>query len=260
MLFLLSIVYQNSKNENHILTMKLASHQPYFFPYIGYFSLISAVDKFVFFDISQFMRKSWMIRNRILKPDYNWQYFNAGIQYLPHKAMLLECKLAEGLAWKNKIWSQLEHYKKKAKFYTETMSFVSEILYEKETNLADFNVNSTIAIANKLNIDTVIHRYSELTQQVEKADRGNLWGLNFCKALGADIYINAPGGESLYIEKDYSEAGIKLGFIKHKLTRYSQNNENFIPGLSIIDVLMFNGFTKTRKLLKDYSIKWANNK
>jgi len=240
--------------------MKLASHQPYFFPYVGYFSLISEVDTFIFFDISQFMRRSWMTRNRILKPDYNWQYFNAGTQYLHVNGMLTDCKLNEDLAWKEKLLAQLEHYKKKAKFYSETITLISELLYEKETLLADFNIKSTIAIANKLNINTAIFRYSEIISQVDKAERGNLCGLNFCKAFGADTYINSPGGVGLYKFDDYSDAGIKLGFIQHKLTRYSQNNENFIPGLSIIDVIMFNGFEKTSNLLRDYTIKWAVNK
>jgi len=240
--------------------MKIASHQPYFFPYIGYFSLISAVDTFIFFDISQFNRKSWMTRNRILKPDFNWQYFNAATQYLHVNGMLTECLLKEELAWKEKILAQLEHYKKKAKFYSETITFISELLYGAETFLADFNVNSTIAIAKKLNIETEIHRYSEIVSKVDKAERGNLWGLNFCKAFGGDVYINAPGGVQLYSVDEYSEAGIKLGFIQHKLTRYAQNNENFIPGLSIIDVLMFNGFENTSNLIKDFWIDWSLNK
>lgn len=239
--------------------MKLASHQPYFFPYIGYFSLISAVDTFIFFDISQFNRQSWMNRNRILNNDYNWQYIIAGTQHVHFKAMLTECQLREGLDWKNKILAQLQHYKNKAKYFSETISFISELLFETEIYLADFNVKSTIAISKKLNIDTVIYRYSEIISLVDKADRGNLWGMNFCKALGADTYINAPGGVSLYSVNDYIEAGIKLGFIQHNLTAYSQNNENFIPGLSIIDVLMFNGFEKTSKLLKDYTFKWTIN-
>jgi hypothetical protein len=239
--------------------MKIASHQPYFFPYIGYFSLISAVDTFIFFDISQLNRKSWMTRNRILKPDYNWQYINAGTQYLHVNGMLTECRLKEDLAWKEKILAQLEHYKNKAKYYSETIAFISELLYEPETFLADFNVKSTIAIAKKINIATEIYRYSEIISRVDKAERGNLWGLNFCKAFGGDIYINAPGGVELYSVDDYNDVGIKLGFIQHELTRYSQNTKNFIPGLSIIDVLMFNGFEKTSHLINDYWIDWTLN-
>ncbi|AVC45854.1 wbqC-like family protein (plasmid) [Rhizobium leguminosarum bv. viciae] len=47
--------------------MKLAIMQPYFFPYIGYFQLIHAVDKFVVYDNIKYTKKGWINRNRILR-------------------------------------------------------------------------------------------------------------------------------------------------------------------------------------------------
>ncbi|MCK4814823.1 WbqC family protein, partial [bacterium] len=49
--------------------MKLAIMQPYFMPYIGYFQLINAVDKFVFLDDVTFIKQGWINRNRILLND-----------------------------------------------------------------------------------------------------------------------------------------------------------------------------------------------
>ena len=46
--------------------MIVAIMQPYFFPYIGYFQLMKAVDCFVFYDDAQFMKGGWVNRNRIL--------------------------------------------------------------------------------------------------------------------------------------------------------------------------------------------------
>lgn len=239
--------------------MLLASHQPYFFPYLGYFSLISAVDNFIFFDITQFNRKSWMTRNRILKPNKpEFQFIKAGIKQPPFKALLHECKLSCDQQWKTKLMAQLEHYKKKAPYYNEVMLFLSQLLVIEEDLLVDFNVRSTIAIAQQLKIETQLFQYSKIEHRIEKASYGSYWGLNFCKAFGADTYLNAPGGEKLYSGEAYKAAGIKLGFIQHKLYPYVQNNKNntFIPGLSIIDVLMFNGFEGTSEMIRDYSIKW----
>lgn len=240
--------------------MKIASHQPYFFPYIGYFSLIAAVDTFIFFDVSQLNRQGWMTRNRILRPDDDWQYIHARTKYLPVNGMLSDCLLKEGTEWKDKILAQLAHYKKKAPFYKETIELIADLLYQPETHLADFNIKSTVAIARKLNIETTIYRYNDIITKVEKAERGNLWGLSFCKAFGGDTYINAPGGVALYTLDDYINAGIKLGFIQHRLLPYPQNNENFIPGLSIIDVLMYNGFEVTSNLINDFTIAYSLNK
>ncbi|GJQ60097.1 MAG: hypothetical protein D8M57_19585 [Candidatus Scalindua sp. AMX11] len=240
--------------------MILASHQPYFFPYLGYFSLISAVEKFVFFDTSQFKRQSWMTRNRILKPNRNeFQYIKIGLQRSPFQAMLPECKLTTNDQWKVKLLAQLEHYKKKAAYYEETMSFLKEILNIDEDTLVGFNVSSTIAIAHRLKLSTPFFQHTAIEHRVEKASEGGLWGMVFSEEFGADTYINAPDGEKLYPTEVYKKAGIKIGFIQHKLYPYFQNNESFIPGLSIIDVLMFNGVEKTSEMVHDYTIKWVNN-
>ncbi len=240
--------------------MILASHQPYFFPYIGYFSLISAVDKFIFFDTTQFNRKSWMTRNRILKPTLtDFQYINIGVRHTPFLAMLQECRLNPNKAWKTKLISQLEHYRRKALFYNETIQFLKQLLEIETDSLLEFNVLTTKEIARQLKIKTEIYQSSEIKSKVDKPDDKAFWGLIYCKLFGANAYINAPGGELLYPKDKYQQAGIKLGFIQHKLLPYPQKNENFIPGLSIIDVLMFNGFDKTSEMIHDYRIKWVNN-
>ncbi len=239
--------------------MILASHQPYFFPYLGYFSLISAVDKFVFFDTSQFNRRSWMTRNRILKPTLNeFQYINIGIQHTGFQAMLPECKLNTDKDWKFKLIAQLEHYKKRAAYYEETMSFLKALLIEEVEMLIEFNVSSTIAIARLLKIETQFFQHTKIEHSVKKASDKGFWGMAFCNAFGADTYVNAPDGEVLYPKEEYKKAGIKLGFIQHDLNPYFQNNENFLPALSIIDVLMFNGVEKTSEMVHDYRIKWVN--
>ncbi len=239
--------------------MILASHQPYFFPYLGYFSLISAVDIFVFFDTSQFNRKSWMSRNRILKPTLNeFQYINIGLQHSSFQAMLPECRLTTDNQWKEKLVAQLEHYKKRAAYYEETMTFLEEVLKKGEETLVGFNVSTTIEIARLLKINTQFFQHTKIEHSVEKASAGGFWGMAFCKAFGVDTYINAPDGEVLYPKEEYQKAGIKLGFIQHKLIPYFQNNENFISRLSVIDVLMFNGVERTSEMVHDYTIKWVN--
>lgn len=59
--------------------MILAVMQPYFFPYLGYFQLINAVDHFVFYDDVNYIKGGWINRNRIL---VNGQASYIGIQLI----------------------------------------------------------------------------------------------------------------------------------------------------------------------------------
>lgn len=80
------------------------------------------------------------------------------------------------------------------------------------------------------------------------------WALNISKALNADEYINPPGGIELFDNKKFEEAGTKLNFLQNNLSPYNQRKKEFIKGLSIIDVMMFNSPEETRKLIRDYTL------
>lgn len=241
--------------------MILALHQPYFFPYIGYFSLIASADVFMFFDNVQYICRSWMSRNRILKPGRNdVQYINIGLKKALFKTKLPDCNLLNNQQWKILVLKQLEHYKKVAPFYSDTMSILEEILKKNDTSLLEFNIRSTKTIISVLEITTPLELFSSIESKIKIADKPGLWGLHTCQARGASTYINAPGGETFYPKEAFKKAGVKLGFIQHKLSSYRQRNKEFIPGLSIIDVLMFNGVDKTSELINDYSVKWVSNK
>ncbi|MDZ7740331.1 MAG: WbqC family protein [Bacteroidota bacterium] len=234
------------------------SHQPYFFPYIGYFQFNSFSRCIrVFFDNVQYVRQSWMNRNRILKPcRENDQYINIKLKKPNCKSSLLECEIVPDESWKIKIIAQLEHYKRKAPYYNETKVFLEKVFEKNEHSLVAFNIRSVKKIASLLKIDTAFKLFSEMEQKVDHASEPGLWGLNTCIAFGADAYINAAGGEEFIPKSAFINAGIKLGFIQHKFTIYNQYNKEFFPGLSIIDVLMFNGVERTSEMVKDYSIKW----
>lgn len=237
--------------------MKLASHQPYFFPYIGHYSLISSVDLFVFADTRQYTRNGWMARNRILKPlRKEAQYFHLGLKKPRFRASLSECVLHSNEKWKLKILDQIAHYKKIAPFFSETRSLIDSIFEKKYLTLNAFNTESTKILLKIFGIETKTILFSSIESKIEKANIPGLWGLNTCKALNVSTFINAPGGESFIPPEEYKKEGIKIGFIQPEIEEYNQFNEEFIPRLSILDVLMFNGIHKTSRMIGKYYIKW----
>ncbi|TAD93336.1 MAG: hypothetical protein EAY75_01140, partial [Bacteroidetes bacterium] len=220
--------------------MTITLMQPYFFPYLGYFSLIDRVDDFIFFDTVQVTRQTWMTRNRILKQNgIDWNYIMPELPKQPLGTTLLECRLQSGSQWKQKLVGQLQQYKGFANHYKATMALMEEILHVPHTTLVDFNIDSTIKLARYLGLSTHFSRLSTLGISYEAAEDAGKWGLQISKAVGATVFINPVGGQTLLDAAGFKQAGIALGFVENQLSAYPQGSSvDFVPGLSLIDALM----------------------
>lgn len=239
--------------------MKLAVMQPYFLPYLGYFQLIHSVDHFMFFDDVQYTKKSWMGRNRLLNLDTGKPfYIRPGMEKPEYQAQLPTVKLEKDQSWKKVLRAQMKGYKNKVPFYGETIELIEQIFERNHTNLVDFNIESTVQIANWLSLETEFDRYTDHKFWFDEKPGIGEWGLEIAKALKADKYINAPGGESFILSDGFEENNIKLGFLQPYLEPYNQHTSEFVPGLSILDVLLFNGRERTCCFLENYTIKWKN--
>ena len=228
--------------------------QPYFFPYIGYFQLINSVDRFIFFDDVQYIRHGWINRNRILKPDEGTQYFAGSLQKHSQKTIIKDIRLQEDDVWKTKIFGQLDHYKKRAEFYTQTIGLLKECLNTKETSITRFNGHCLRVVFEFLGIPFKVEISSEMDFDYSKVTGPGEWALRICEQLKADEYTNPLGGKELFNRNQFEGANIKLSFLSSVLTPYSQKRQNFEEGLSIIDVLMFNGPEETRKMVDKFEV------
>lgn len=239
--------------------MKLAVMQPYFFPYAGYFSLIHSVEHFMFFDDVQYIKKSWMSRNRLLNIEKQEPYYIRPTLIKPdYKALLTSVKLDAKDTWKVKLLEQLNGYKNKAPFYFEVKSLIEAVFQENFEYLSTFNIKSTIEICKALGVKTKFDKYTDYNFWFDEKPGEGDWGRVIAKELKASHYINSPGGESFIMTEPFSKINMKLGFIQPELNAYNQMSNNFIPGLSIIDMLLFNGFEQTAFIIGQYEVKWKN--
>ena len=235
--------------------MKLAIMQPYFLPYLGYFSLIKHTDEFILFDTVQFIRHGWIERNRILKPSNGWQYIMVPLKKHSRETLIKDIEINNDQQWKEKILAQLQHYKKQAPYFSNVIDILNEIFSKKYTTIVDLNLASLKTVCNYLGINTPIQVFSLMNIDIEPANAPDEWALNICKALGnVDEYWNPPGGQSFFDRKKYENAGINLKFHSAILTDYDQKRNVFEPGLSIIDVMMFNSVDEINKMLDNYEL------
>ena len=227
--------------------------QPYLFPYIGYFQLMNAVDRWIVFDEIQFIDKGWINRNRILHPDVGkeWQYITVPLANRSQFDKICDISIKSNIDWRSQILGKLTHYKKKAPFYEETMTFVRDCFDTDETNISQLLTEVLKKTADYMYIDTKIDIQSDLQLSIGGIEHPGQWALKISEALGASKYINPLGGLEIFSPDEFTASGIDLSFLRTDLTPYPQKRNGFVPGLSIIDVMMFNEPLKCKKILED---------
>lgn len=230
--------------------MKLAIMQPYFMPYIGYFQLINAVDVFVVYDNIQFTKKGWFHRNRILVNGKD-KMFSVPLKKDSDYLDVAQRELADSFENESKkIIRKIQDSYRKAPYYKEVMPLVEECFQRGSGNLFDFIHTSLKLLTQFLQIDTkiIISSSIDIDHTLKSQDKV----LAICKKLNADIYINAIGGQDLYVAEAFRTKGIELRFTKTKPVKYKQFDNEFVLSLSIIDVMMFNSKENIKNYLDCY--------
>lgn len=224
--------------------MKLAIMQPYFVPYIGYFQLMAAVDRFVLFDDVSFINRGWINRNRILVGGRE-HLMTIPLRGASQNQLINQIALDDDLSWRAKLLKTIEQSYRKAPFYAETMPLVKDMLSCPETMLAPWLRYSLTAVHAWLELPCQIVASSA---QYENQDyKGARRILDICRQEQASVYVNAPGGKDLYAPADFAALGMQLRFLQPRVAEYDQGGPAFMPGLSIIDVLMHQGRAATRR-------------
>lgn len=232
--------------------MKVAIMQPYFMPYIGYFQLINAVDKFVLYDDVNYIKGGWINRNRILING------KANLITVPQLNASSNKYINEvGVNQKSKEYKNLlktiETAYKKAPSFNEIFPLITEVLDKTYNSISDIAIDSVKTVASYLDCNTRFYVSSvdfPDTKGLERAERL----IQICHKINGTTYINAIGGKELYCKENFKKSGIDLKFISSLPIQYSQGKNDFIPWLSIIDVLMWNSKVEVKEKLNKYEL------
>jgi hypothetical protein len=254
--------------------MKLAIMQPYFFPYLGYFQAIHAVDKYILYENFNYPTEGWMSRNRLIMK-YNQPFFiNALVKNKSPFKKIHEIELLENNKWKKKLLKALFLNYKGSVFFDEIYCLIESIILFECEFLHDYNANGIKSISQFLQIKTEISiknsSYVKLEYELDHLTLDNPFFkpyinlinlekkvariIAICKMENSTVYINAIGGRDLYDKNIFKENGIDIFFVNTKQYKYKQFSKEFISNLSIIDVLMHNGKEGTKKLIENYNL------
>lgn len=231
--------------------MKLAIMQPYFLPYLGYFQLIAAVDKFVIYDDVNFIKKGWINRNNILLNE-SAHLFTLPLSDVSQNKKINELILAENVIWKKKFFATLALSYSKAPHYKDVIRLVERILNYQSKSAADFVAFSIKEVSAYLTLSTQFISSSSIYENVDLVGEARI--IDICIQENATVYINAIGGKALYDKYSFLEKNIELKFLCGLSPEYMQFKNKFVSGLSILDVLMFNSREKVLSYLHDYRL------
>ena len=233
----------------------LASNQPYFLPYIGYWQLINAADVFEICDDFNYIKGGWVNRNRIL---INGQagFYNIEINHATSNKKINELYLADFSV--EKKLKQIQNSYSRSPYFESCMELMNRIFSCPDRNLADFLTFSIREICAYLGISTKIIRSSEYVHDRSLKKQYGIF--DSCKLLGMDTYYNAIGGMELYSFEEFHENGLQLAFLKTGNVCYRQFGHNFVPNLSILDVMMFNSVPVIQEMLEQYQLIDEDNR
>ncbi len=235
--------------------MKVAIMQPYLFPYLGYYSLIKNTDYFVFFDTPQYIRKGWINRNRISDGKGDCVYITVPIEKTARETSINEILISQKSNWREKIAGQLTVYKKRAPYYKQVRSLIDDVFSYEGNSISELAIRSITGVCQYLDMEIKYDVFSKMNMSHISVNAPDEWALYITKELGFDTYVNPPGGKSFFDNNKYKNENIELEFLTQELIAYNQRQGGFVPGLSIIDVLMFCEPKVVLSMLEHYVIE-----
>jgi hypothetical protein len=228
--------------------MKLGIMQPYFMPYLGYWQLMAAVDTYVVYDDVNYIKGGWVARNNILLNGQKHMFTITLNGASPNK-LFNEITIKDDF---KKFSRLIESAYRKAPYYYDVVTLLDKIYNYKDKSLGAFMLNSFQVILDYLGIKTKLILSSSLNK--DNNLRGKDKVKSICRLLDADAYYNAIGGQELYEKDDFKHSGIELFFLKSNLSQYTQFSNEFVSGLSMIDILMFNSPNEINNMLNEYQL------
>ena len=225
--------------------------QPYFLPYIGYIQLLSAVSKFVVFDDVNYINRSWINRNRILLNGVV-HTFTVPLRGASQNRLICDIELASDHIWRDKFMRTIRQAYGQAPCYEPAYALLERIVNYSSVRLDEFLLNSLREIVGYLSLKVEIVSTSRIYKNANLKGQDRI--LDICRKEKTDVYINPIGGVDLYDRVVFLEQDIQLYFLQSRQISYPQGNGEYIPWLSILDVLMFNDPPAVRQLLAEIDL------
>lgn len=224
---------------------KIAVMQPYLFPYIGYFQLIKAVDTYVLYDDVQWIR-GWINRHTILQ-NGGEEKGTLAVEKHGSRDLINQVSFISDSQLKKDYLNKIRNAYQKAPHFQEIFPLIEDIVNYENRAVPYLIAYSIKQLSKLLNIKTQLLLSSEIDYNRTLNAQDKI--IDIVQKLGGNIYINNINGQHLYNREDFAAQNLTLKFLEKEIEPYKQFDNEFVPYLSIIDVLMFNDIETVRKMV-----------
>ncbi len=213
--------------------MIVTIHQPNYIPWLGFFHKMSLCDKFVFLDNVPFSKNSYQNRCKI-KTAQGEKWLTVPVLIKGNFGQSThQVRIDSKGGWSDKHWRTIQQNYGHAPFFQAVAQQIEKVYRSPWDLLVDPNMELIGKIARMLGITTTLIRATQLDI---KGSRSELL-CSICQTLGATEYLSGPSGRGYLDEQVFSESGIKVRYHQFLHPRYTQMYGDFIPGLSVLDLL-----------------------
>ena len=225
--------------------MRVVILQPSYLPWLGYFDQMCKSDVFVIYDDVQYDKNSWRNRNRIKTPQ-GWQWLTVPVLLKGRNFPLnRDVEINNDLPWQSKHLKSIIQNYRQARWFTDFIGPLETVLTREWKFIIELNMEFLQLLKRKLGVETEIRMASELNiPKVGKTERL----IEICRHFGADSFLEGDAGKNYIDESLFSNAGIRLEYQRYQHPIYRQLHGDFIPYLSVID-LLFNHGAESKAIL-----------
>jgi len=208
--------------------------QPGYLPWLGFFEQMHGSDIFVVYDDVQYDKESWRNRNRIkTAKGIQWLTVPVLINFEEHP-LIGEVKINNTVNWSKKHFSSIKQNYSKAPFFKKYIPIFDEAYSKKWEYLIDIDMYFILKLAECLGIrDKRIVQSSTLNIEGDRIGRL----VKICNLFDADIFYEGASGKNYIDEKSFIDRGVRIEYQDYKHPIYNQLYGNFIPYLSVVDLL-----------------------
>lgn len=230
--------------------MVLTSHQPVYLPWLGLFHKIALADTYCFFDVAQFLHKDWNNRNKI-KTDQGAIWLTVPVLKKGYvNKSIREIEIDNSHDWRKKHWLSILFNYQQAPFFRAHADFFEDTYRRDWKTLVDLNEHMLRHFLELLDIRVAFTRASDHRFEGRKSEQV----LDMCRKLGADIFIFGCQGRNYAVEEAFGYHDINIYFQDYVHPHYPQIKGEFIPNLSVIDLLFNMGASNAKRIIMEGNV------